>query len=186
MLVLKLLVFAIPVAFAAILHMIAVKINILGFLKIPIDLGRTWKGKRIFGDHKTIRGVILMVLFSVLGSLLLKILVNHYEFIRNLNILYFDEYSVLFYGVCFGLGYTLAELPNSFFKRRANIEEGKRGNLFNILVDQFDSPFGCMIAIAPFSDMSLNLFIVGSFFYLFLHMFFNFVLFLLRLRNNPL
>ncbi len=186
MLILQLLVFAIPVSFAAIVHMIAVKINVLPFLKIPLDFGKSWNGKRIFGDHKTIRGVIIMVIFSIVGSMLLKYLVNNSEQFKSLNILYFDQFSVWFYGVLFGLGYTLSELPNSFYKRRANIEEGKRGNLINILVDQFDSPFGCLIFLAPFSNMSWTFFGVGAFFYLFLHMFFNFVLFLLRLRNNPL
>jgi hypothetical protein len=186
MLILKLLVFAIPVAFAAILHMIAIKVNFLSFLKIPLDFGRKYNGKRIFGNHKTIRGVILMMAFSVVGMLLLKYLVETYTSVSQLNIIDFNRYSVLFYGVLFGLGYTLAELPNSFYKRRANIEEGKRGNVLNILIDQFDSPFGCLLTLAPFTNMSLTFFVVGAFFYLFLHLFFNFALYILHLRTNPL
>jgi hypothetical protein len=186
MLILQFLVFAIPVTIAAILHMIVVKINLFAFLKIPLDFGKSFRGKRIFGDHKTLRGVILMILFSIIGVYFLQFLHLRFDAIRNLNILNFDQYSPVFYGVVFGLAYTLAELPNSFMKRQLNIQDGKQGNIINVLLDQFDSPFGCLLTIAAFSDMSLQFFVLGSFFFLFLHMFFNFTLYLLKLRKNPL
>lgn len=186
MLILKLLIFSIPVTFAAILHMVAVKINLFPFLKIPIDFGRSINGKRIFGDNKTYRGVVLLVIFSILGSYFLWYLERTSAVVREHNILDFHNYSPVLYGLLFGIAYTLFELPNSFIKRRFGIEEGKRGAISNIIADQIDSPIGCMLVIMPFSSMDFRFFAAGIVFYLFLHMFFNFLLFLLKLRKNPL
>lgn len=186
MLILKFLIFAIPVTLAAILHMVAVKINLFPFLKLPLDFHKTYNGKRIFGDHKTFRGVILMIIFSVFGVYFLQFLVYKFDSIERLNILLFDQYSPIFYGVLFGLGYTIAELPNSFAKRQIEIPEGKRGSIFNIIMDQIDSPIGCMIIIAAFSNMSVEFFIFGLFFSLIIHLVINFLLYLMKLRQNPL
>lgn len=186
MLILKLLVFAIPVTFAAILHMISVKTDILQFFKYPVDFKKTWNNQRIFGDSKTFRGIFLMVIYCIAGCGILLTLEEKYESVHQLSVLNFEKHSIVFYGILLGLAYTLAELPNSFIKRQMGIENGKRGNVVNILVDQADSPIGCMLAVYPFSDMTLSFFIAGSFFFLFLHMFFNVLLFLMRLRKNPL
>jgi CDP-2,3-bis-(O-geranylgeranyl)-sn-glycerol synthase len=40
------------------------KIPILG---APIDNGKTWRGKRIFGDNKTWRGIIAAILIGFLS-----------------------------------------------------------------------------------------------------------------------
>lgn len=186
MLILQLLVFAIPVTFAAILHMVVVKLNLLPCLNKPLDLGKTLNGARIFGDSKTFRGVVAMVILSIAGCYLLQWLAELSPAIGRLNILLFDSHHPPLYGLLYGLGYTIAELPNSFFKRRNAIPEGKRGSLLNIIIDQGDSPIGCLLFIWPFSDMDLPFIIAGSIFFVFLHMFFNFVLYLARLRKNPL
>lgn len=51
MLILKLLIFAIPVTFAAVLHMVVVRFNWFSFLKIPLDGGASWRGSR---DRKSV------------------------------------------------------------------------------------------------------------------------------------
>lgn len=182
----KLLVFAIPPAIAAILHMVVVKINLFPALKYPLDCYKTINTKRLFGNSKTFRGVVFMIVFSIIASYFLFWLTNISYEINRLNIIDFGSYSPLIIGAAFGAGYVLAELPNSFFKRMIGIEEGKRGSFINVMIDQADSPIGCMLAVWAFSDMSLELFIAGSVFYLFLHMFFNVLLYLVGLRKNLL
>jgi hypothetical protein len=186
MLILQLLIFAIPVIFAAVLHMIAVKMNWLPGLKIPIDLGKSYRGHRIFGDSKTFRGVILMMVFAIPGVYLLQYLCQTFPAVNELNKLNFNQYSPVLLGILSGLGYTLAELPNSFFKRRAGIEEGKRGTKLNIIIDQVDSVAGCLLILYPFSDINLGFILFGTVFYLLLHMAINYLLFCVGLRKNPL
>ncbi len=184
MLILSLLIFAAPVVFAAILHMVAVTFDWVSWLKEPIDGGKTLHGKRIFGDSKTWRGIVLMVLFSIIGCVGLAVLVTSLEGIKALSIFNFDRYSPVFYGVLFGLGYTLAELPNSFWKRQNGIENGQRGTVVNVLIDQADSAIGCLLLLYPFTNMSLVFFASGCVFYLFLHLFFNILLFSVGLRKQ--
>lgn len=186
MLVLKLLVFAIPAATAAILHMVVVKLNLFSALKYPLDFNYTYNGKRIFGDSKTFRGLFAMLVLSILSTYLFRWLTVVSEKIYELNIIDFNSASPVAIGVAFGFGYVLAELPNSFVKRQLGVEEGKRGSFLNVIIDQIDSPIGCMLAVIPFSGMSVSFFISGIVFFLFLHMFINVMLYLAGLRKNPL
>jgi hypothetical protein len=185
MLILKLLIFAIPVTFAAVLHMVVVKFNWFSFLKIPLDGGASWRGSRIFGDSKTFRGVVVMMVFSILGVYLMQLLCHLFPTVAALNILKFDVYSPVLLGILSGLGYTLAELPNSFYKRRLKIEEGKRGSFVNIIIDQTDSVLGCLLILYPFSEMNGWFVLFATVFYLFLHLFFNVLLYFAGIRKNP-
>ena len=185
MLILQLLVFAMPVIFAGIWHMIAVKYNWLTWLKIPIDNYKTFRRKRIFGDSKTWRGVVLMTLFCVVGCYGLAYLTTHFEQIGRLNMFDFAQHSPLFYGILLGLGYTVAELPNSFWKRQNNIENGQRGSVLNVLIDQIDSAIGCLLFLLPFTKMSATFLFAGCVFFLFLHLFFNVLLYFFGLRKEP-
>ncbi len=186
MLVLKLLVFAIPPTIAAILHMIVVKFNLFSRLNYPLDFYRKAGGKRIFGNSKTFRGLLAMVVLSIPATYFLHWLTVNYQSISSLNIIDFETYSPALVGIAYGLGYVIAELPNSFAKRMLGIDEGKPGKFYNVMIDQADSPVGCMLALIIFSDMNLLFFIAGTFFYLGLHMFFNVLLFSVGLRKNPL
>lgn len=186
MLILQILVFAIPVTLAAILHMLAVRFNLFASLKIPLDFGGTYRGHRIFGNNKTYRGVVLMMLLSILGVYFLQGLCALFPSVNELNILQFNSYPGYLLGMLFGLGYTLAELPNSFLKRQAGIAEGKRGTVFNILLDQLDSVVGCLLLLAPFSDMTWPFVGYGCLVFVGLHLFFNFLLDLIGVRKNPM
>lgn len=186
MLILKILIFAIPVTFAAILHMVAVRFNLFSSLKIPLDFGKSYKGRRIFGDSKTYRGVVLMMLLSILGVYFLKLLCYLFPEVDALNIMRFHQFPGFFYGTLFGLGYTLAELPNSFLKRQKGIPEGKPGNILNILLDQLDSVAGCLLLLFPFCDMTWSFVGYGFLVFLGLHLFFNFLLYLVGVRKNPM
>jgi hypothetical protein len=181
-------VFAIPVTFAAILHMVVVKpADLFAWLNHPLDLGKTFRSKRIFGNSKTFRGSCNDGAAEHGRNVaLLWWLVVWFPGLQKYNILDFGQYSTIFYGLLYGLGYTLAELPNSFAKRQAGIPEGKRGSWLNILIDQADSPIGCLLFLWPFSSMDSTFFIAGALFFLLLHLFFNVTLYLAGLRKQPL
>jgi len=78
--------------------------KLLPSLNYPVDFNQEYKGKRVFGSHKTWRGVITMLLTSLLTGYLLL----------NLN-----------YGLLIGLGVITGDLLTSFLKRRANLAPGK-------------------------------------------------------------
>lgn len=182
----KLLLIASPAILAAIFHMFFVRFNWLCFMKHPLDFGRQFRGQRIFGDNKTFRGVFVMVLLSVFFTYSVKFFAGAYPTIRPYVMLDFSSYTPLFYGLLYGLGYSLAELPNSFLKRQMNIEEGKRGSIINIILDQADSVLGCFLLLLPFADFTFTFMLLGVFVLTLVHLFFNYTLYILGLRKNPL
>jgi len=184
-LILELLVLASPVIIAAILHMIVVKFDTFSFLKYPLDLKKTWRGKRIFGDNKTYRGLVVMVGLSVIFTFIYKLLLDNFDGFASLNLLDFNKYNFLFYGFLFGFGYIISELPNSFIKRQMGTKEGKSKNIIMILFDQLDSVFGILLIFIPFSNLTFNHFVIGLVFFGALHVIINLLLYKLGFRKEP-
>lgn len=81
----------------------------------PVDLGRKLGGRRIFGDHKTIRGLATGILsgFIVAGAMSI----------------YFPE--LLATGILLTIGAHAGDLFGSFVKRRLNKKEGASWALFD-------------------------------------------------------
>ncbi len=184
-LILELLIFALPVIIAAILHMVIVKFDFLKFLKYPIDHNRKWRGKRVFGNNKTYRGLVVMILFSIIFTFLYKLLLDNSPNFASYNLLNFKNFNFVFYGFLYGFGYIIAELPNSFIKRQIGSEEGKSESIIMILADQLDSVIGIMLLFLPFSNFTFLHFFVGIIFFGLLHISINYLLFHLGLRKEP-
>ena len=90
--------------------------------------------------------------------------------------------------ICLGLGYCLAELPNSFIKRRFGIKEGQTSERYKILFiifDQADSAIGCMLAYWLIIPMTLTTAIFTIIFGTLIHLLFNLTLYQLGIRKNP-
>ena len=101
------------------------KSKLLSALKKPIDCKKNFvDGKRIFGNHKTWKGllgyVLLNIIFTVVVGLIYKLTnISHLSFAYELH-----ENTILFnvwFGFLTGLAWALFELPNSFIKRRLSI-----------------------------------------------------------------
>lgn len=168
---------AIPLVVGGVLHMIAVKADVLSYFKIPIH--QTW-----FGKNKTWRGFIVMLLATWPGV----ILGQQLEKMLDLNTPLLNSSSSWVLAMSLGLGYCLAELPNSFLKRRLGIEEGKTSKkftLFFIILDQADSAIGCMIAYWLIIPLTFTTMVATIIFGTILHLGLNLLLYQLKLRKNP-
>ena len=122
----------IPLVFSGVLHMVAVTYNWFPTLRIALHTP-------YFGANKTWRGFIFMPLFTVLGIMVLWLS----ESLIHVPLL--AQKNMFTGGILLGLGYVLAELPNSFLKRRLGIAAGKHPEHHKqwfIFLDQFDSGFG--------------------------------------------
>jgi CDP-2,3-bis-(O-geranylgeranyl)-sn-glycerol synthase len=119
---------------------------------VPVDGGRTVRGRRLFGDNKTWRGVVTMVpatgaSFALLAALLSASPVR----LAGLWPLSPGPYALV--GLWAGLGFMAGELPNSFLKRQLGIPPGAAargpiaGPLF-LLIDHVDSAAGMMLALS--------------------------------------
>lgn len=148
---------ALPVIISGVFHMVVVKRGWLAGLATPLDGGRCWRGRRIFGDNKTWRGVLVMIGAGALGGAAQGALggtpLASVSALGDVWLL--DETPLgyaLQYGAAhalFGFGYALGELPNSLLKRQIDIAPGKAGagllGAFFLLLDQADSVAACLL-----------------------------------------
>lgn len=136
-----------PAVVAGCVHAVVIKRNAFSRLAFPLDGGLRFRGAAVFGANKTWRGVLVMVVVSTAAAASVGLS------------------PVL--GTCLGAAYSLAELPNSFVKRRLGISPGARSlraAAIQYVADQGDSAAGCMLALIPFVDgaaLLATVFIVG-------------------------
>ncbi|MDO9180343.1 MAG: CDP-archaeol synthase [Agitococcus sp.] len=137
----------IPVIIGGVLHMMIVTHNILPQLTTPIHLG-------LFGANKTWRGIIAVPVLTAFGAFCLWPI----ELVLGENAVFPQGFALIVTGFIAGIGYVLAELPNSFMKRRLGIAAGETPDknrwLFTAL-DQIDSGIGVAIAYGLFLDLPI-------------------------------
>jgi CDP-2,3-bis-(O-geranylgeranyl)-sn-glycerol synthase len=141
----------VPVLGAAILHAPVLTFDLFKGLKRPLDGGATIGGRRLFGDNKTWRGAIVMVLGVVLAAALLSLWPWYWHHLPD---------GPWIYGVLLGLGLVVGELPNSFLKRRLGIEPGSQrrslGGALLSLYDQADFVLAVWVLLLPIWTMSVS------------------------------
>jgi hypothetical protein len=169
-----------PLVIAGILHMVAVQFHVLDRLAQPISRNQ-------FGKNKTWRGFILMPMLTTCAVFIQEVTIGSW-LLQKGSLLSFQQYGILFSGIALGLAYVIAELPNSYLKRRLGIAPGTqatRGRIFFIILDQADSVLGCalMARIAfQISNQVLVLCVIGG---TVVHLLFNSLLYLVGLRKQP-
>jgi Putative integral membrane protein DUF46. len=160
----KLVFLILPVILAGVSNMIFMKRPILQSWRIPMDGGKVLAdGERLFGDNKTWKGFVGMIIFMAFWMWMFEIWAKHSPAISELSLIPYTTFHFpfngLFYGAIWGLGYVLAELPNSYLKRRMKIQPGKSAEgkykLFFTILDQSDSVIGCLIFMRVFYAPSL-------------------------------
>lgn len=179
-----------PVILGGVFNMLFVKINVLAFLKFPVDCGKSLNGKRIFGDSKTLLGFIGMMLGTAItaviwGAFLKYMGLEHYNLIyKNYpNTVCFNLLS----GAAFGFAYMIFELPNSFIKRRFDIDATTRGrfpaNMVTFVYDQIDSMIGVMLVLAIFAGLRFPQYILAVLLGGITHVAVNMILILFKVRK---
>lgn len=110
-----------------------------------IDFGKTWKGKRIFGDGKSWRGFFGGVAAGMILGLLmigLACLCNDKENCWGFGG-FWDNIGIL---ACMCFGSLLGDLTGAFIKRRLGMERGQKAPI----LDQYDFVAGAFIVTAIF------------------------------------
>jgi hypothetical protein len=125
---------------------------------IPLDAGASWRGHRVFGENKTLRGVLVMIGATVCWTSIQVWLSARWAWSSTL-IPEPERALPLAWGVLTGAGYILGELPNSFIKRQLGIAPGdtSRGGTAPLLwvIDQLDSMAGVLLMLLPVWTPSL-------------------------------
>jgi CDP-2,3-bis-(O-geranylgeranyl)-sn-glycerol synthase len=160
------------------------KISLLDKFGKPIDHGKSWRGKRIFGDHKTYRGFLVGVIVAVFIAAIQMILYTNFDFfsVEITNNIDYSDPKVLVLGAFLGFGALAGDAVKSFFKRQLSVPSGKSWFPF----DQIDYILGGLIMSVPIVALSpvdyLAVFIVWAF----LHPIATFIAWILKLKDSPI
>lgn len=125
MLILEALFFIIPTYVANGMANVIRVFPIIKHWNTPIDFGKSYKGKRIFGDGKTIRGFIGGTFFGVLSAFGQYLIARQYEFG---TLTFYNERTlsdIVILGALMGFGALFGDAVKSFFKRRVGITRGR-------------------------------------------------------------
>jgi len=145
-------------------------------LAVPLDFNKKFKGKRILGSHKTVRGLLAGTVFGIIMAfiqyLLLKI-----PFFASIGLLNYNEWPAI--GFLMGLGAVLGDAVKSFFKRRVNIKPGGRWIPF----DQLDFVIGALLFISVLYIPSIEIIITALILSFLLHIIVNHLGYYLGIRK---
>jgi hypothetical protein len=158
MIVAQVVYLVVPFLVAGVAHSVAIKYNLLPGLSRPLDGGRTLAGRPLLGANKTWRGPVMMCVGCTAALLGQRALYPLPGF-ANLSLLDYRTVDVPALGIALGLSYSLAELPNSFVKRRMGIAPGvvsSRGVVVQYVVDQADSVLGGAVVLLLVLHLSVG------------------------------
>lgn len=160
-----------PLLGGAGVHGLCMRNGWLSFLARPIDGGRSFRGEPLFGDSKTFRGPVTVALGAGAVWAFQQSVLHRLDAFAALELVDLAGLPGFWFGAAAGAAGELAELPNSFVKRRLGVKpggtaQGPLGVVF-YLWDQLDVllGFGCVVAaevpLTP-ARVAASLLIVGG------------------------
>ncbi len=162
--------FILPLFLGNLLHMVIVKRNYFPALAKPISI-------TLLGSGKTYRAFAVMPLICGCSSLLFRTTILHEP-----N--YYWSFAI---GFILGFVYLLAELPNSFVKRRLNILPGQSHPGYKTLqyfADKTDSLIPLCILYYFISGISISVTLLLFAVSFFIHVLFSWLLFKFRIKKS--
>jgi CDP-diglyceride synthetase len=144
--------FMLPAVAGGAVHIAVIKLDLLpGLARVPLDFGLRFRGERVFGANKTLRGLVVMPAATALFALLQATQLGSAPLLWPPG---FERVDPLAWGLALGFGYILGELPNSFVKRQLGVAPGDaaRGATGRVFwfVDQLDALAGALAVMCLF------------------------------------
>lgn len=178
-----------PLFVGLILHGLSIKFGWFPYLAQPVDCGKTFRGKRLFGANKTFRGFIIVGLGTALGFGIQAAVLRNFPWFMRLELIEYSVLKSIALGFAVGAAAMLSELPNSFVKRRLNIEPGRQSEgylrVLFYFFDQVDFLLGAWLVLSVVIDVSLMRILWSLFFVFFVHQILNVAGYLLGMRSSP-
>ena len=147
------------------------------FLAIPLDFGYVINKKPLLGKNKTVRGLVMGLIFSVFFAFLQKLALRM-PFFREISVL--DYSGWLYIGFLLGFGAIAGDAIESFFKRRFGIHPGKPWIPF----DQTDFVIGSLFCISFYQILGSRIYLTAIICSFFLHIIVNHFAFYTGIRKE--
>lgn len=137
---------------AGVAHVLWLKSRWSRLFDQPLDGGATFRGRRVFGANKKLRGLLMMPIASMAVFALLAGARGAYPawLAAGMWEMSTAEYALL--GLACGLAFMLAELPNSFVKRQLDVAPGDEPRQkwlrpVCFVIDRGDSTLGVLMVV---------------------------------------
>jgi CDP-2,3-bis-(O-geranylgeranyl)-sn-glycerol synthase len=175
------LVFFLPAGLANGAPPIANKIPILKNWNAPMDFGKKIRGRRLFGEHKTWRGLLFGTFVAALTGLVINLF--YPEFAHKLWVVPMTPAAnMACLGALLGFGALIGDAVESAIKRQLNIKPG--GSWFPF--DQLDYIVGGLVFASLSVDLTPSqcLWVIGVWFVI--HLIGSYTGYLLKLKDRPI
>ncbi len=150
---LNLLWLALSLFIAGVIEAFLWKTSVFQLLNVPIQTA--W-----FGANKKWRGLISLPLAMLISVYLLHLVEIYFLSFPEKAIL-FSNFNLIEFGLLVGFIFNVAELPNSFVKRRLNIPPGDENNQLFYFIDHMDSTYGVLILWYFYFHFPLHFIVTG-------------------------
>ena len=175
--------FFLPAGLANAAPVFANKIPRSARLAVPLDFGKSFRGKRIFGKNKTLRGLLAGIIVAVITVLLQRFGYEHSDFLHTVSMhINYSSLNVVWLGVLFAVGALGFDALESFFKRQAGVKPGDTWFPF----DQTDYIIGGLLLSSIVIDLPhTSYYWIGLIWFL-IHPISTFCAWLMGLKDSPL
>lgn len=174
--------FFLPAAQANMAPIWVKKIPYLRNFSQPLDFGRTYRGQRILGDNKTIRGFVIAIIVGWMVAALQSLAYHQWSWVRDISLLDYASLSPLLWGFLQGFGAIAGDAIKSFIKRQTNHAPGSTWVPF----DQLDYIAGSLIAALPVIRLTAGQYLAVVVVGLLLHVLFTHIGYYLHFKDSPL
>lgn len=158
------------------------KIRFLKKFNYPADFYLKFSGKRILGDHKTVRGFISAIIMGIVICMLEVYLYNTFFSIRQLVYLDYSTVNSVLLGALLGFGALFGDALKSFFKRQTGISPGTSWFPF----DQIDYIVGGVAWSLLYIRLSFPDYLILFVVWFLMHPLSTFIGYLFKLRRRPI
>ncbi len=174
--------FYLPAGNANMAPVFAKKIKFLDPLDKPIDFGKSFNHRRIFGDHKTFRGLLVGYVAAWTALLLQVWLYENTTFFYELSPFDYSTMNIWLFAGIFSLGALGGDAIESFFKRQIGIKPGKSWPPF----DQIDWILGAVLLSLLVTNFTLGTYVWAVIWGLLLHPISTFIGWFFKLKDDPI
>lgn len=145
--------FLLPAGVANTVPVLAAHWRWLPTLGQPLDGGKTWRGFRLLGDNKTIRGLIIGILFGSIVGYLQHLAFATQPIVQAISLVSYRSASgAIVLGAWLSFGALGGDAIKSFIKRQLIIAPGKAWRPF----DQIDFVLGAVLVSFWFVPLTIT------------------------------
>lgn len=171
-----------PVGLANMTPILVAKLPLLHEWNTPIDCGKTFRGKRIFGDNKTWRGFVFGFLVALAFLFWQQWAYLNGVWAESLSWIDYSAVNVFLLALAFSVGALGGDALESFFKRQLDKKPGESWPPF----DQLDYIVGGLLLSLPFVSLSGTQVLIIVIVWLIIHPVSTIIGWALGLKDKPI